>query len=67
GVVLLGVTVEADGSVGTVRVVRSADAEYGLDAAAIDAVRQWVFEPGRRSGRPAPVEIEIEMAFTLRS
>ena len=66
GGVLLGVVVEADGSVGRVTVDRSLDAVYGLDQAAVDAARQWQFEPGRKDGEPVPVLVEIEMRFTLK-
>jgi len=66
GAVLLGVVAETDGTAGRIRVVRSLDPVHGLDAAAIEAVSQWRFEPGRKDGTPVPVEVEIEMMFTLR-
>jgi TonB family protein len=64
------VTVEAivlpDGSVGAVRVVRSFVSNFGLDAEAIRAVKQWRFRPGTRRGLPAPMFVTIELTFTLR-
>jgi hypothetical protein len=31
------------------------------------ALESWRFEPGKRQGKPVPVLVTIEMAFTLRS
>lgn len=66
GSVYLDVVVQADGSVGEVRVNRSLDAVYGIDEAAVAAAEQWRFEPGRREGKAVAVLIEIEMRFTLK-
>jgi protein TonB len=38
-----------------------------LDAAAVEALRQWRFEPGRaRDGTPVRVRIEVPIRFQLR-
>jgi periplasmic protein TonB len=38
-----------------------------LDDAAVAALRQWHFTPGRdRDGRPVRVQIEVPMRFQLR-
>lgn len=37
----------------------------GLDEKAIEAVRQWVFEPARRAGKPVAVQIDVEVSFRL--
>jgi protein TonB len=68
GVVELDVTVLPDGSVdpARVRVARSLDAVFGLDAQAVAAVKQWRFRPGRRNHRPVPVRVRVELTFTLR-
>jgi TonB family protein len=65
GTVGMDVVVLADGTVGQVTVTRSLDQTYGLDEAAVTAVRQWQFEPGKKDGKPVPVQVEIEMSFTL--
>ncbi|MGB2713613.1 MAG: energy transducer TonB [Vicinamibacterales bacterium] len=39
---------------------------FGLDRAAVNAVKQWRFTPGSRDGQAVPVLVEIEMSFTLR-
>ena len=35
----------------------------GLDEAAIVAVKQWKFEPGKTDGQPVRVSATIEMNF----
>ena len=66
GDVELELVVRADGSVTGVEVTRSLDATYGLDAAAVDAARQWTFKPGTKDGRPADVLVHLNMRFTLK-
>lgn len=66
GTVWMTAVVLASGAVGAVDVVESLDAEHGLDQRAIDATRQWKFEPGTREGKPVAVEVTIEMTFTLK-
>jgi protein TonB len=36
-----------------------------LRQAAIDAVRQWVYEPSRLNGQPVRTTTQIEINFTL--
>ena len=66
GVVVLECVVKADGTVGDVRVVRSLDAQFGLDDEAIKAAKQWRFSPGTKDGVPVPVLVSIELTFTLK-
>jgi TonB family protein len=66
GVVSLDVVVMPDGRVDRVRVVRSLNAQAGLDDAAVAAARRWVFEPGTLNGVPVPVIVRIELEFRLR-
>ena len=61
----LTAVVREDGSVGEVTVVQSLDTVYGLDDAAIEAVRQWIFAPATKSGQAVEVEIRMHMRFTL--
>lgn len=35
-----------------------------LDAAALAAARQWLFEPARLNGKPVPYRITLEFMFT---
>ena len=65
GVVELSAVVRDDGSVGEVTVAQSLDTTYGLDDAAVEAVRQWTFTPGTKDGTAVEVEIHITIRFTL--
>ena len=66
GTVLLTAVVLADGAVGEVTIVRSLDTVYGLDAQAVSAVKQWVFNPGQKDGAAVAVRVAVEVIFTLR-
>ena len=66
GVVTMEAVVEADGTVGEVRVTRSLDREFGLDDEAVRTLKKWSFAPGKKDGVAVPVLVEIEMTFTLR-
>jgi len=63
GVVVLWVVVGADGQPKDIRVSRSLG--LGLDQKAIDAVRNWRFEPALKDGRPVAVQLNIEVSFRL--
>jgi protein TonB len=64
GDVLLEIVVRSDGSVGDVRLLRGLGA--GLDQRAVQAVRQWRFDPARRRGAPVDVLVEVAVEFILR-
>ena len=63
GVVILEATIDAGGQVQAVRVLRSAPL---LDQAALEAVRQWRYEPAMLNGEPVPVIMTITVQFALR-
>jgi TonB family protein len=60
GIVILEVTVAADGTVKDARVLRSIPM---LDTAALDAVRQWRYEPTTIDGRAVPVIMTVTVQF----
>jgi len=66
GVVILEVTVLANGAVdpASIRITRSL--EPGLDREATIAVRQWRFRPSQLLGRPVASRVIVELGFTLR-
>jgi len=63
GTVVLWVIVGADGRTHDIRVYRSLG--MGLDENAIEAIRQWRFEPGRKDGIPVAVQVNVEVNFRL--
>jgi TonB family protein len=66
GDVVVEFVVQPDGTVGPVRVVKSVDKVYGLDAEAAMAARLHVFEPGTKDGKPTPVIARLSFNFALR-
>jgi len=62
-VAVLQVVVDAQGRPRDIRVARSAG--MGLDEKAMEAVRQWRFEPGTKDGRPVAVVVNVEVNFRL--
>ena len=63
GVVVLEATIGPDGKVQEARVVRSVPA---FDQAALDAVRQWQFEPTVIHRKPVGVVMTVTVNFTLQ-
>lgn len=56
--------VTADGTIGDARVIQTADSRF--DQAAVDAARQWQFDPATRDGRPVASRVIFEMEFRTR-
>ena len=63
GMVILEATIDAQGKVVNLRVLRSVPL---LDQAALDAVRQWEFTPTRLNGVAVPVVMTVTVNFMLR-
>ena len=63
GTVVLNLVVDASGTPRQVHVARSLG--MGLDEKAVEAVRQWKFEPARKEGKPVAVAVSIQVAFRL--
>ncbi len=63
GVVVLWLIVGPDGRPRDMKIVRSLG--MGLDQKAIEAVRQWKFEPAMKDGKPVAVQINVEVNFRL--
>jgi TonB family protein len=62
GVVIVESTIDTDGMVADVRVLRSIP---GLDDAAVAAVRQWRYTPTLLNGEAVPVIMTVTVNFTL--
>lgn len=63
GTCILWLVVDSTGKPRDVKVVRGLG--YGLDAKALEAVRQWRFQPSLKDGKPVDVQISIEVGFHL--
>lgn len=64
GVVVVEILIETDGSVSSAKAIKKAG--WGLDEAAMDAVRESTFEPGRAGGLPVRSRFVVEYRFTLK-
>jgi len=62
GTVLLEVVVDELGSVASLRVLNGTPM---LDQAAVDAVRQWIYQPTYLNGNPVPVVATVTVIFSL--
>jgi TonB family protein len=63
GTVLLFVVVDEHGNPRDIKILRPLG--LGLDQKAIEAVSKWKFNPGKKDGKPVPVEARIEVNFRL--
>lgn len=63
GSVVLSAVIGTDGSLSSIRVLKSMGQE--MDEAAISAVRQWVYKPTLLNGEPAEVSTDITVSFNL--
>lgn len=65
GTVILTIVIGPDGRVGEIEVLRSPDQRWGFDLAAIEAVKQWRYQPALMSGRPVAVYAQVLVEFTI--
>jgi TonB family protein len=63
GRLVLVVKTDAKGRVAEVKVLKSIPM---LDQAAIDAIKQWIYEPFLSEGKPTPVVFSVSMTFKLK-
>jgi TonB family protein len=61
--VLLDVVINADGTVGDVKIIRPLDPR--LDAEAVTAAKQWLFKAACRDGKPVPSRATLELSFRV--
>jgi TonB family protein len=64
GAVLLHAIISRQGAVTGIFPIASPDT--GLTAAAIDAVKQWTYQPFLLNGQPTDVETTIQVNFNMR-
>jgi len=63
GVVFIQATIGPTGKIMDAKILKSIPL---LDAAALEAVRQWEFTPTTRNGVPVPVIMTVTVSFTLQ-
>ena len=65
GRVILEALIREDGTVGEVRVLTPAKDWPSLDEAAIVAVRQWIYRPAMKDGRPVSIYFTVAIDFRI--
>jgi len=63
GIVIVEAIVGRDGLVKEAHVLKPLP--FGLDQAAVDAVKQWIFKPGTLEGKPVDVIFNLTINFRL--
>jgi len=63
GTCVLWLIVDSTGHPRDLKVIRGLG--FGLDAKALEAVKQWRFNPALKDGRPVDVQISVEVEFHL--
>jgi TonB family protein len=61
GIVIIECVVGTDGRVHEPKLKRSLSPQN--DASALEVIREWKFEPGRKDGKPVPVKLSIGVSF----
>jgi len=61
--VTVSLIVDTEGLPQNVHVIRGVG--MGLDEKALDAVRQYRFKPARENGHPVPVQVNVEVRFSI--
>ena len=64
GVVILEATIDKQGNVENVKVLRGLP--MGLTEAAVEAVKQWKYEPSTLNGKPVEVLMTVTVTFRLQ-
>ncbi len=65
GAVILQVGIDEEGSVIDVELLKGA--HKNLDQAAVEALRQWKYQPIKKDGKPVPVTFTVTVDFKLRN
>jgi TonB family protein len=63
GITKLSIQITPEGSTDQIGIVKSLDP--GLDANAVEAVRQWKFRPATKAGKPVRVTAVVDVEFRM--
>jgi TonB family protein len=63
GEVVVDFLIDAEGAVRDARAAQSTQEEF--EAPALEAVRQWKFDPGRKGDQAVPTRLQVPIVFTL--
>jgi TonB family protein len=63
GLVLIGLTVNPDGTASDLRVLDGLEPDS--DKQAVETVTKWKFKPGIKGGHPVAIHIAVEVSFRL--
>ena len=67
GSVILEAVLRRDGSVSDIRVLDTiGQGKFGFEDAAIDALKQWRFQPGRLRDQAVDVRMRLKIEFSLQ-
>ena len=64
GAVILQVEIDAEGKVINVELLKGV--QKNLDQSAVEALRQWKYQPVKKDGEPVPVTFTVTVDFKLR-
>ncbi len=65
GEVHLEAVVQPNGLLTDIKIIKSLDRTYGLDQAAVEAAKKWLFRPGMKDGKAVPVHVQLILEFRL--
>jgi len=65
GTVILSVEILTNGSVGILTIKKSSGYTV-LDKSALEAVKTWKFEPGKKTGKPTIMWVDVPVKFVLK-
>jgi protein TonB len=65
GEIMVQILVGTDGSVKEATIVSNKTGSKDFEKAALDAVKQWKFEPGKLDGKPVEVNVVVPIKFKL--
>jgi TonB family protein len=63
GIVLINLIVDTNGMPQNVHILRGVG--MGLDEKAVEAVKQYVFQPAMEGGKPVPVQLNVEVNYQI--